>query len=239
MAARQVGGHAESILLWPLGGLAYIGHNQGPKADMWVALAGPLTHVPMTIFWVCMLVAATYVAYGTTSISLGWPWPLTVHNLGVAVCSGAVVLNISLFAFNLLVPAYPLDGGRILVDSLLTCGVAERTTAVVTCCVATPIAVGIIIWGCVQFQVITILVGLWILWSTYQLFDCYRKGLLAQHPMFAFTAQQNAAAGGNQGQLPNPFAQQAAPDTYQPPAATVVQGYPVQAYPPNYPPGRV
>lgn len=31
MAARQVGGHAESILLWPLGGLAYIGHNQGPK----------------------------------------------------------------------------------------------------------------------------------------------------------------------------------------------------------------
>lgn len=51
------------------------------------------------------------------------------------------------------------DGGRILVDTLLTCGLAERTTALVTCGVAAPIAIGIIVWGCVQFQVITILVG--------------------------------------------------------------------------------
>lgn len=82
-------------------------------------------------------------------------------------------------------------------------------------------------------------VGAWILWSTYQLFDCYRKNLLAQHPMFAFTAQQNSAAAGQQGGLPNPFAQQVPPGTYQPPAATVVQGYPVQTYPPGYPPARV
>lgn len=34
-AARSVGGHADSILLWPLGGLAFIGHDRGPKgADM-------------------------------------------------------------------------------------------------------------------------------------------------------------------------------------------------------------
>lgn len=64
-----------------------------PAADMWVALAGPLTHVPMTIFWVCMLVAATFAAYGTTSISLSWPGLLTLHNLGVAVCVGAVVVG--------------------------------------------------------------------------------------------------------------------------------------------------
>lgn len=57
------------------------------------------------------------------------------------------------------VPLLPLqDGGRILVDALLTCGLAESTTALITCGVATPIAIGIIVWGCVQFQVITILV---------------------------------------------------------------------------------
>lgn len=60
---------------------------------MWVAVAGPLTHVPMTGFWVAMLVAATYVAYGNTNISLGWPYALTVHTLGVAVCVGAVVVS--------------------------------------------------------------------------------------------------------------------------------------------------
>jgi hypothetical protein len=42
------------------------------------------------------------------------------------------------------------DGGRILVDSLLTCGVSERTTALVTCGVAAPIAVGIIVFGCAR-----------------------------------------------------------------------------------------
>ncbi len=31
-------------------------------------------------------------------------------------------MQISLFAFNLLVPAYPLDGGRMFVDMLLVAG---------------------------------------------------------------------------------------------------------------------
>lgn len=31
LAARKVGGHAHGILLWPLGGLVYVGHDCGPK----------------------------------------------------------------------------------------------------------------------------------------------------------------------------------------------------------------
>lgn len=62
-------------------------------ADMWVAVAGPLTHVPMVIFWVCMLIAATYAAYGHTHIQLGWPYDLTMKTLGVAVCVGAVIVS--------------------------------------------------------------------------------------------------------------------------------------------------
>lgn len=33
MALLQVGGEAHGILLWPLGGLAFIGHDKGPKGD--------------------------------------------------------------------------------------------------------------------------------------------------------------------------------------------------------------
>lgn len=51
LAARSVGGHAHTILLWPLGGLAYCSHDAGPKADLWVTFAGPLTHVPQIGFW--------------------------------------------------------------------------------------------------------------------------------------------------------------------------------------------
>lgn len=52
LAARSVGGNAHTILLWPLGGLAYCSHDAGPKADLWVTFAGPLTHVPQIGFWV-------------------------------------------------------------------------------------------------------------------------------------------------------------------------------------------
>lgn len=41
-------------------------------------------------------------------------------------------MNISLFAFNLLVPAYPLDGGRILANGLLAAGVEQYLAAKVT-----------------------------------------------------------------------------------------------------------
>lgn len=49
--ARCVGGQAQQIILWPLGGLAYISHDSGPKGDLWVTLAGPLTHIPQAAVW--------------------------------------------------------------------------------------------------------------------------------------------------------------------------------------------
>ena len=59
-AARRVGGEAVacSILLWPLGGLAFIGDSFSPLEDLQVALAGPLTHVPMFLGWLLAVVAA-------------------------------------------------------------------------------------------------------------------------------------------------------------------------------------
>lgn len=82
---------------------------------MWVAFAGPLTHVPMIGIWLAASLAATKAAYGRAFVTLGVPYRLDLSNLGVAVTSLAIILNISLLVFNLFVPAYPLDGGRILV----------------------------------------------------------------------------------------------------------------------------
>src|SRR5579863_7593404 len=52
LACRQVGGRANEIVLWPLGGIAYVFPPPRPGALLWSIAAGPLVNlflVPVTI----------------------------------------------------------------------------------------------------------------------------------------------------------------------------------------------
>src|SRR5579871_4564293 len=48
LACRQVGGRANQIVLWPLGGVAYVDPPQRPGATLWSIAAGPLVNVALT-----------------------------------------------------------------------------------------------------------------------------------------------------------------------------------------------
>ena len=54
-ACRSVGGTADNIMLWPLGGVAYVNPPQRPGATLWSIAAGPLVNValavPLTAAW--------------------------------------------------------------------------------------------------------------------------------------------------------------------------------------------
>lgn len=67
-------------------------------------------------------------------------------------------LNLYLMAFNLLLPAYPLDGGRILADLLLLCGVNVRVAAIVTLVLAVAIAGALVAWGIIEVAILTVAV---------------------------------------------------------------------------------
>jgi Zn-dependent protease len=45
LACRQVGGRADRIVLWPLGGVAYVSPPPRPGATLWSIAAGPLVNV--------------------------------------------------------------------------------------------------------------------------------------------------------------------------------------------------
>src|ERR1019366_2637838 len=47
LACRQVGGTANQIMLWPLGGVAYVNPPQRPGATLWSIAAGPLVNVAL------------------------------------------------------------------------------------------------------------------------------------------------------------------------------------------------
>lgn len=123
MAVRY-GGDVQLILLWPLGGVAYISlfGSRNPIADAVIAIAGPLTHIPQVIIWIGFLALSrgTLQRSDLLHISL----PLTWSTLWIHLCSGAITIQFILFFFNLL-PAFPLDGGRLFASFLVLGNVEE------------------------------------------------------------------------------------------------------------------
>jgi Zn-dependent protease len=100
-ACRSVGGRADRIMLWPLGGVAYVDPPQRPGAQLWSLAAGPLVNVALLPIF-----AAGYFA----AVSLGWQQSNPdLYQLA----RGVLAINAGLLIFNLL-PIYPLDGGQIL-----------------------------------------------------------------------------------------------------------------------------
>jgi Zn-dependent protease len=101
LACRQVGGTANRIVLWPLGGVAYVDPPPRPGATLWSIAAGPLVNV-------ALLVVLFVVGTWSRSLDLLGAAP-NVHELLGAIWK----INLALLIFNIL-PIYPLDGGQIL-----------------------------------------------------------------------------------------------------------------------------
>src|SRR5437016_1604617 len=100
MACRQVGGIANQIVLWPLGGVAYVNPPPRAGATLRSIAAGPLVNV--------VFIPVLYTI-GMVTRSLGDGQ--TLQDVRVLVHS-VWVINLVLLGFNLL-PVYPLDGGQI------------------------------------------------------------------------------------------------------------------------------
>jgi len=99
LACRQVGGKADTILLWPFGGVAYVDPPQRPGATLWSIAAGPLVNV-----------ALLPVFYELLSVSRSQDWSLDARKLLWVLLWR---IDLGLLIFNIL-PVYPLDGGQIL-----------------------------------------------------------------------------------------------------------------------------
>ena len=101
LACRQVGGRAELIVLWPLGGVAYVDPPQRPGATLWSIAAGPLVNV--------ILIPVLLLAVRLAQMSgLARTIPDALRLLRTIE-----FINVGILIFNLL-PIYPLDGGQIL-----------------------------------------------------------------------------------------------------------------------------
>lgn len=114
--ARYVGGDADAILLWPLGGLATVDPPHNPHAHMITTVAGPMVNV---VF--CAISSVALVSWTGRLGAVPWNplYPMTPVDPAVypTVAQAWVMrfygVSYVLLLFNLL-PVFPFDGGRML-----------------------------------------------------------------------------------------------------------------------------
>ena len=104
LACRQVGGGANRIMLWPLGGVAYVDPPPRPGAVLWSIAAGPLVNVALLL---------PLGALGGKYLLASFMGEARPHSDAVTWTIAVLLIDIGLLLFNIL-PIYPLDGGQIL-----------------------------------------------------------------------------------------------------------------------------
>jgi Zn-dependent protease len=109
-AAKFFGLDAEEIILWLLGGLAMVGHSREPKEEIGVAIAGPLVN----LFLVAIGSGLVLLVGGSLTWDVYSPFGMFSSRSWMGLLEDTIRLNLLMGVLNLVIPALPIDGGRVL-----------------------------------------------------------------------------------------------------------------------------
>jgi Zn-dependent protease/CBS domain-containing protein len=148
--ARRFDVHTPDVILLPIGGVARLERiPEEPKQELLIALAGPA----VTLAIILLLLLVTVLA--GQPLSFGDPFATDT-----AFSVRLMDVNVWVLGFNL-IPAFPLDGGRVLRALLaFRLGLARATR--IAAAIGQLFAVGLGIWAITQNESMIVLVAFFI-----------------------------------------------------------------------------
>ena len=102
LTAKAFGIETRDITLYPIGGVAMFEGRMRPNQELWIALAGPAVNVVIALLLgiTIFFTRGTLAPPGDDLMDAGLLYPVFIANVWLAL-------------FNL-IPAFPMDGGRVL-----------------------------------------------------------------------------------------------------------------------------
>ncbi len=148
--ARHFGIGTKDITMYPIGGVASLLRNPSSAwEEFWIAIAGPLVNLAIAVVIGIflkgkgMLVPATDLFAMETSIWTTLMW-----------------MNVALALFNL-IPAFPMDGGRVLRAGLASTMSYSAATSIATS-VGQALAIMFFLAGLVKFNIVMMFIGVFV-----------------------------------------------------------------------------
>ncbi|MBS2033756.1 hypothetical protein JST97_02160 [bacterium] len=177
-AARHFHLDADRVVLWPLGGLAFVGRSRNAWEEFWISFYGPFTQLVLggaSAAWLYFNGAHFLFMPNLLMplVSVGGP----EGTLGLVV-SIIFTVQVWLFALNVLLPAYPLDGGRMLVAMVINRVGALRASGMAM--VLTLIVSGYLLVQANQ------LLGFCLMAEAAMLYQLRQTGEIYSHPSFSY-----------------------------------------------------
>ena len=146
ITARRFGINMRGITLFIFGGVAEMeGEPRSPKSEFSMAIAGPITS---------LILAVVFYLFTRLAVAASGPVPI------IGVLGYLAWINLVLAVFNL-VPAFPLDGGRVLRSMLWAWKDNLRWATRVSAAIGSGFGVLLMIWGIFSFIYGNFIGGMW------------------------------------------------------------------------------
>lgn len=156
LMARSFGIATRDVTLYPIGGVARLERmSEKPWEEFWIAIAGPLVNFVIAGSLAFVMFLAPIVR------------PDLLHGVAGELVFYLFGMNMVLFLFNLL-PAFPMDGGRVLRALLaVPLGRLPATRAAVVVSVVMAVLMGTVgVW--LLHSPWPIFIGLFLIWAGHQ-----------------------------------------------------------------------